>query len=80
MNRTERAIKKSLKKTMQGKKREKHLALAEAQEHSFFDCKRKSDELSKLVKEEKGLKKWHRKILEDYTRRLKTPIKEEAVA
>ena len=79
MNRTQRAIKKSLKRTMQGKKKEKRLALVEVREGSFYDRNRKRSKLSELAREEKGLKKWHRKILEDYTRRY-TSYKEEAAA
>ncbi len=78
MNRTERAIKRSLKRTMHEKKREKRLALAEMRDTSWYGRDRKRKELSEKAREEKALKAWHRKIMNDYTRR--NSSKEDAAA
>ncbi len=78
MNRTERAIKRSLKRAMHEKKREKRLALEEVRALSFYDRESKKRALSERAREEKALKVWHRKIVDDYTRR--SSLKEEAVA
>ena len=66
MNRTERAIKKQLRKLQNDKKREKNRALREHKDAYTFSTKeRSSNELKKIVSEEKGLKKWHREIIAD---------------
>ena len=64
MNRTQRAIKKQLHKAMNEKKREKRFALAEMRDH--YGHKESRETVKDLSKQEKGLKKWHRQILDDY--------------
>ena len=66
MNRTQRAIKKQCHKAMNEKKREKRFALAEMRDSTGF-YNDYGKQVTSLSKEEKGLKKWHREMLNDYT-------------
>ena len=71
MNRTERAIKKKCRLAMKAKKAEKHRAIAEMRDYIGFDsgyC----ETVTEIAKEEKGLREWHRKTLNDYTSRKTT--------
>ncbi len=79
MNRTQRAIKKACKQALKGKKREKRIAVMELREYSLYEREKKKKEVTRLAREEKGLREWHRKMLDDYTCR-KNSIKEDAVA
>ena len=65
MNRTQRAIKKQCHKAMNEKKREKRFALAEMRDSTGF-YNDYGEQVTSLSKEEKGLKKWHREMLNDY--------------
>ena len=78
MNRTQRAVKRKLKKALKALKCDKHRALGELRGNPFYDHVKKVSALSALVREEKGLKEWHRKILTDYA--CPTSVKEEAAA
>lgn len=62
MNRTQRAIKRSCKESLDFIKRQKRETLSELRENTSFynNC---SEDLASVVKEEKGLKKWHRKCV-----------------
>ena len=71
MNRTERAIKKKCRLAMRAKKSEKRRAIAEMRDYIGFDsgyC----ETVTELAKEEKKLREWHRKTLNDYTSRKNT--------
>ncbi len=72
MNRTQRAIKKQCRLAMNAKKAEKRRALAELRDSIAFYDEGYSEEVKSLSKEEKGLKKWHRDMLKDYTSRNNT--------
>ena len=66
MNRTQRAIKRKCRKIQNDIKKKKRIALFEVMDStSLFD--NASDNLSEVVKEEKGLRSWHRKCVEDYS-------------
>lgn len=66
MNRTQRAIKRKCRKIQDNIKRKKRQAIYEVMDNtSFFNDR--SEELSNVVKEEKGLRSWHRKCVEDYS-------------
>ena len=62
MNRTQRAIKRSCKKSRDYIKRQKREALSELRENTGF-CNGYDENLAEIVKEEKGLKKWHRECV-----------------
>ncbi len=72
MNRTERAIKRACKRALISKKREKRIAIFEMRDAGWYNKNEKKSKVTSLSKEEKGLKKWHRKMLEDYTCRENT--------
>lgn len=76
MNRTQRAIKKACHKAFAHAKREKHLAL-HALKDSYRDHDKLTNELKSAVKSEKGLKEWHRKMVQDFAGRT---VKEEKTA
>ncbi len=65
MNRTQRAIKKSLRLAMNSKKREKRFAIAEMKDSYMDNASNKA--VRDLLKEEKDLREWHRKCLNDYS-------------
>ncbi len=66
MNRTQRAVKKACHKAFDHAKREKRQALHERNESYWKDFANKATNLKEKVKEEKGLKAWHRKMVQDY--------------
>lgn len=66
MNRTQRALKKSCHKAFDQVKRKKRMALYDRNDASWRDFSEKSEKLKAAVKEEKELKAWHRKIVQDY--------------
>ncbi len=65
MNRTQRAVKKSLRLAMNSKKKEKQRAIAEMKDSYMDNTSNKA--VRDLLKEEKGLKEWHRKSIADYS-------------
>ena len=77
MNRTQRAVKKACHKAFDHAKREKRMALYERNDSSFRDFEKKSEELKSAVKNEKALKAWHRKMVQDYA---VNPLKEVKTA
>ena len=78
MNRTQRAVKKACHKAFDSAKREKRQALYERNESSWKDFTKKATNLKEKVKNEKGLKTWHRKMVQDYA--VKTSVKEIKIA
>lgn len=70
MNRTQRAIKKACHKAFDHAKREKRMALYEMKEVSFYygmdGFGKKAENLKSAVRNEKSLKSWHRKMVQDY--------------
>ncbi len=72
MNRTQRAVKKSCKQARDYVKHRKNEALAEMRDSTSF-YNGHNEELAEAVKEEKGLKSWHRKCVADHSSRNKTP-------
>ncbi len=78
MNRTQRAIKKSLHRTFDHAKRQKRQALYERNEASTpLSRAEKREKLQQAVRNEKDLKTWHRKIVQDYAG---NTLKEEKTA
>lgn len=78
MNRTQRAVKKACHKAFNDAKKQKREAVTERRAHLLWDYGNKTAErLKDAVKHEKGLKKWHRKMVQDYA--VKT-LKEEKTA
>lgn len=77
MNRTQRAVKRACHKAFASAKREKHMALYERND-AAWNFGDKSEELKAAVKNEKALKAWHRKMVQDYA--VKTFSKEDKVA
>ncbi len=65
MNRTQRAVKKACHKAFDHAKREKRMRLHERND-SGWDFEVKSRELKDAVTNEKKLKVWHRKMVQDY--------------
>ena len=63
MNRTQRAVKKQLRQTMNQKKAEKRRAICEMK-----DSYLKQNMVHDTLKNEKELKAWHRQIINDYGR------------
>lgn len=66
MNRTQRAVKKACHKAFNYAKKKKHIALHERNESSFGNFKERSENLKSAAKDEKALKTWHRKMVQDY--------------
>ncbi len=73
MNRTQRAVKRQCHKAFASAKRNKRMALHERND-ATWNFGDKSEELKAAVKNEKGLKAWHRKMVQDYA--VKTTEKE----
>ena len=65
MNRTQRALKRSCHKALDHAKREKRMALYDRNDATWRDFSEKSEKLKAAVKNEKGLKAWHRNIIQD---------------
>lgn len=79
MNRTQRAVKKACHKAFDDAKKQKHKAVTERRAHLLWDYGNKTAEnLKEAVKNEKSLKAWHRKIVQDYA--VKSSVKEEKTA
>ncbi len=70
MNRTQRAVKKVCHKAFDHAKREKRQALYESKEVPFYvgtdGFGKKAEKLKSAVRNEKSLKVWHRKMVQDY--------------
>ena len=78
MNRTQRAAKKACHKAFDDAKRQKREAVTERKAHLLWDYGNKTaKKLKDAVKNEKSLRKWHRKIVQDYATRT---LKEEKTA
>lgn len=65
MNRTQRAIKKACHRAFDHAKREKRLALYSRNEAGWGDFGKKAEALKEAVRDEKSLKAWHRKMVQD---------------
>lgn len=84
MNRTQRAVKKACHKALDYAKKQKKFALFESKNSSYdfwyqIQCRQRvTDNLKNAVKNEKELKKWHRKMVQDYA--VKPIVKEEKTA
>lgn len=66
MNRTQRAVKRTCHKALNAKRRTKHEKLYERNEAGWKNFEKKSEELKAAVTDEKKLKIWHRKMVQDY--------------
>lgn len=72
MNRTQRAVKKACHKALDYAKKQKKFALLKKKDGNYgfwyeYKCRqKKSEELKEAAANEKGLKKWHRKMVQDY--------------